>query len=399
MSRFDILGNEDVKRSMLVTRVALLLSASLLLSFSSVYPISVASLTSSTTVQVFGSIVYPKSTPLLGGWGGVRLSESARYTGETNNSLRTSPKSVAFEGEVASNAEMAMLYMKNQGWNAIRAYWEPPTSQQSPEWGYNSEWMARMINIAKALGMYVIIDCHGYTDAYQYNENWTDTWTSIISTFRDSYTKIVWEPINEPLVRWSDGTHALIGKAAVDQLATIYQSWIHMCRGLADTHWIVVSGVEWTNSLPNMVDWYPAVTDPLDQVYYTWHYYYFYDDEPTAWTVTQAQAKADYYLNTIIDLTNRYNRPYICTEIGAQSYYGSTPPPDLQCDGAAGYSNISLAFVQRLVTNFDNYTGRVGYLLWTAGDWAKDKPTEWHYSGLYGAMDVWGGFLVHKSFW
>jgi hypothetical protein len=72
--------------------------------------------------------------------------------------------------------------------------------------------------------------------------------------------------------------------------------------------------------------------------------------------------------------------------------------PTAQYGGAAGYSTVSLAYIQRLITNFDNYPGRIGYVLWPAGDWAKSWAQGWHYGGLFGGMDVWGQLLEYKSF-
>ena len=340
-------------------RVALLLLASLLFSLIA-YPVSSGALNASSTFSISGTIINQESTPLVGGWGGARLSETVRYTEEAINSPRASPQSVVFNGEVASNAEMEMLYMKNHGWNAVRAYWEAPYRQQSAEWGYNSTWLNRMITIAEALGMYIIVDCHGYYDASENFSLWMSTWAGIISQFKNSYSGIIWEPLNEPL------EPGLAGASAVSALQTQYQAWIDQARNLGDTHWIIVSGIEFGNSQPDMVNWFPAVNDQINRVFYNWHYYFYFDDESSDWTIAAAQAKADAYFNAITQLIAKYNRPFLCTEMGAQSHTGSAPPPDLQYDKASGYSTVSLAFVQRLVTDFDNCAGgRIGYMLWT----------------------------------
>jgi len=378
---------------MSATRIALLLLTTLVLSSFLVYPMSGASLTSSTTVHVSGTIVYQKSTPLLGGWGGVRLFETIRYTDEASDSQRTSPQSIVFSGEVASNAEMAMLYMKNHGWNTIRAYWEPPTSQQSPEWGYNDVWMQRFIAIAKALDMWIIVDCHGYQDHYLYEDQWISNWQHIISTFKDSYEQIVWEPQNEPLMPGTGNS-----QTDVQDLGTIYQRWIDMCRSLGDTHWIIVSGICWSSHLPNFADWFPTVNDPLNRVFLNYHFYYFHQWEPV-WTVAGAESTADYWFNQVKAVIAKHNRPFICTEIGATPYSagdGYDQVPTAQYGGSAGYSTVSLAFVNKLITDFHNEG--IGYILWPAGDWAKDWSQGWHYTGLYGGMDIWGPLLPQGAF-
>jgi hypothetical protein len=365
----------------------------LLFLFSYAFPIAAAVSQTAQSVPSYGIISYDDAiNPLLGGWGGVRLVETTTYTNIENDSLRTTPASIVFAGEVASNAELTLIYMKSQGYNAVRACWRTPTTEPITGWNpYNDVWMQRFIEIAKALNMWIIADCHAYYDHYQYEDGWIEHWHHVLSTFKDSYDKIIWEPINEPVMQWSDGTHALEGQQAVNELARIYQRWIDMCRDLGDQHWIVVSGVCWWNNLPP-VDWYPVVSDPFNRTFLNYHFYYFYDDYPNDWTIADAQAKADYRFDVAKQVIAKYNRPFISTEVGAQAYYGVTPPPDLQYDGASGYSTVSLAFVQRLMANFNSYG--VGYVLWPAGDWAKDWSGGWHYTGLYGGVDVWGQLLA-----
>lgn len=378
-----------MKGSMKLIAMSLLLSMMVLFLYSRP---TVASTPRTTRIVSQGNISYNGAIPLLRGWGGVRLFETNYATNIENGGARSTPESIVFPGEVASNAEMTMLYIKDKGYNTVRAYWEPPTSQQDEWWGYNDAWMQRFIDIAKTLDIWIIVDCHGYKDQYQYEDEWVAFWQDIISQFKDSYEKIVWQPQNEPVMS------PLQGQAAVDELARVYQRWIDMCRGLGDTHWIVVSAVQFWSSLP-MVDWYPVVTDPLDKVFYDWHYYYFYDDNPTGWTIAQAEANADYWFNVIKQVTIKYNRPYLCTEMGCEyTYSGTVEPPDVQYEGCAGYTNVTLAFIKRLVENFEN-DGTIGYILWSAGDWDKNWNEGWHYGGLYGGMDVWGHLLAYEAFW
>jgi len=328
----------------------------------------------------------PPIAPLLQGWGGIRLIETTRYTNVENDSPRTTPTSIVFIGEVASNAELTCLEMKKSRYNAVRAYWEPPTTQQSPEWGYDDAWMQRFIEIAKALDMWIIVDCHGYRDHYLYEEAWLSHWQHVISTFKDSYAQIVWQPQNEPVMETGNA------QTDVQELGRIYQRWIDMCRGLGDTHWIIVSGKCWSSPLA-FPDWFPTVTDSLDKVFLDYHFYYFHEWE-AVWTVEGAEASADRWINQIKAVIAKHGRPFICTEISATPYspgHEYEQVPTAQYGGAAGYSTISLAFVKRLITHF--HTEGIDYLLWEASDWGKNWSPGWHYGGLYGGMDVWGQYL------
>jgi len=324
-------------------------------------------------------------TQAFGGWGGIRLFESVVFD-------QKGASSVIFQGETASQAELTMLELKRQGFNAIRVMFESPISTQANRrvWGWDNLWFDKTLQIAKALDMWLIVDWHGYTDSYQFTDQWIGFWRdSVVSKYKDSYEKIVWEPINEPLMRWNDGSHELGGKEAVNALTSQYQKWVDMARGLGDTHWIVVSALCYWSSLP-VVEWFPVLTDPLNRLFLGMHFYYFYAQHQGGWTVADAQAQADYVYNDIIvSAITRYNRPFLVTEMGA--HYGTTAPPDIQFDGSAGYSTVSLAFAQRMIANFDAHPGRIGYLLWTAGDWTT--------AGLYGGLGVWGASLHYDAFY
>jgi len=362
-------------------------AAALVLLLTGIIPISAPE--SQLNVTSFGIISYKE--PLIGGWGGVRLYEVNRFTEDQPPvRLRTTPPSIVFASKVASNTEMVMRKLKDQGYNGLRVMFDSPFLPiNPPDWGWNDTWFEKTLQIAKVLDIWILLDYHAYYDAYQMTEQWVDFWRDKISRYKDSYDKMVWEPINEPLLQWQDGSHRLEGQAAVDALAGIYQQWIDMCRGLGDTHWIAVSAVCWWNSLPK-VDWYPIVNDSLNKTFLNYHFYYFYDDYPNNWTVSEAEANADYWFQVVKDVIRKYHRPFLCTEVGAASYYGR-PPPDLIVNGSAGYSTTSLSFVKRIIQNFDSYQGRMGYMLWMAGDWTPQ-------SELYGAMDIWGYLLNHQVF-
>lgn len=347
-------------------------------------PVSASQL--SLYVPSYGIIIYKE--PLIRGWGGVRLYEVARFT-EADPPVRerSTPVSNVFPAEVASNTEMVMQLLKQHGYNTIRIYFESEhtvSNPGDPTWAWKDAWFEKVVELARHYDLWIIVDYHGYCEAYQFTDDWIAFWQEKISRYKDVYDKLIWEPINEPRLQWQDGSHKLNGQGAVDALTDIYQRWIGMCRGLGDAHWIVVSGVCFWNSLPP-VDWYPIINDPLNRTFLNRHFYYFYDDEQAEWTIPEAKAKADYWFQLVKDVIGKYNRPFLCTEFGAQSYL-EISPPDLVVDGAAGYSNTSLAFIKRMIQNFESYHGSIGYILWSAGDWTSQ-------SELYGALDVWGDLL------
>jgi aryl-phospho-beta-D-glucosidase BglC (GH1 family) len=241
--------------------------------------------------------------------------------------------------------------------------------------------------------MWIIADCHAYYDQYQYEDQWINHWQGIVARFKDSYDKIIWEPANEPVMNWEDDSHALNGQQAVTELARIYQRWIDMCRGMGDTHWVVVSAVCWWNSLP-FEDWFPSVNDPLNKIYLNSHFYYFYEWAQDKWTVADAEANADERFNEVLAAMSKHGRPFLCTEYGATPFssdYGYDQVPTAQYGGASGYSTVSLAFTQELTRHFND--AGISYVLFPAGEWAKDWSQGWHYTGLYGGMDVWGQYL------
>lgn len=358
-----------------------------------------ANLQTAISIGSYGAVTYDNLVPLLGGWGGIRIYETMRATNIENGSKRYEPPSIVFPGEVASNAELTCLELKRRRYNAVRFMWCPATTGKHPTWLYNESWMDRAIKIAKALDMWVIIDCHGYHDHYQYEDQWINEWHNIISKFKDSYQKIVWEPINEPVMWYYDGSNKLTGTEAVNRLGQIYQRWINMCRGLGDTHWIVISPPNWYD--PHA--WaFPSVNDPLNKIFLNGHFYMFYEFNMDRWTTEGAQLFADKKFNIIVDAINTIKKPFLCTEIGATPFSGEYDTleevPTCRYGGASAYSDVSLAFVQRMITRMDNYSPRIGYILWTAGDWAKNWPEGWHYKGLYGGLDLWGQLLEYEGF-
>lgn len=320
-------------------------------------------------ISSYGAIQYPPF-PLLQGWGGVRLQEVTRYSEPLTGNLRTEPPSEVFPGEVASDAEMTMRLLKERGYNAIRALFEDPrdyingrdlTIPWELYWVWNAEWFEKFVEIARHYDLWMICDYHEYDEPYLYEEEWISLWQTIISTYKDLYEKLVWEPCNEPLIP----NDALTEEEKVEELGRLYQRWIDMCRDLGDTHYIIVSGKCFWSSLPKE-DWYPQVEDSLNRTYLNFHFYYFKEYHENQWTIPDAQNYADYWTGVALSVQQKYQKPFLTTESGIS---------------AVPHDEVDLAFITRLIENFQREG--MGYLLWSAGDWIAGH-------GLYGMMNTWG---------
>ena len=185
--------------------------------------------------------------PVLQGWGGVTLDE-------------------------ASNGQMqSTLQRLNQsGYNAVRVGFSAGTTPcSSGELGdWSSAWFSQTIQIAQQYNMWVILDYNRYRELIDSCQlQWLSFWSGVLST-NWGYTRIVWEPINEPA-------------GSVSLLSAAYQTWITQARALGDTHWIAVE-----NTISNdgctfdplsLVNCYPTITDPLNQTFLSIHPYFFYD--------------------------------------------------------------------------------------------------------------------------
>ena len=321
-------------------------------------------------------------TPLLQGWGGVRLVEVTRFRDENGND-RTEPESEVFPGEVASNVEMTMRLLKKRGYNAIRAYFEDPRDHINDRdlankpwergWCWDSEWFEKFVELARYYDLWMICDYHGYAHACEYEEEWIQLWQDeIIAPYKDLYDKLVWEPCNEPLAC----TPGLTEEEAVEEIERLYQRWIDMCRALGDTHFIIASGKCWWSGLPKE-DWYPNLHDPLDKTYLNFHFYFSPHSHSHEWNVIAAQNHADYWTDVAIRVQEKYNKPFMTTETGIS-------------DAQDGYDEVDLAFITRLIENF--HREKMGYQLWAAGDWSGQFPR-----GLYGHMTDWGNEIPLPS--
>ena len=229
------------------------------------------------------------------------------------------------------------------------------------------------VNNAKARGMWIILDYHGYNEPFQNQTGWLSFWKNIITSVSGLYDKIVYEPCNEPVA------------PDVTTLASAYQAWLGQTRAMNDNHWAIVSVNNYFSGAdPNLINQFPlTITDP--NTLWSWHEYYMYQYHQTNWSITDAQSFADGVASQAARLRTAGKVPFM-SEFGADPGdvgQGLTPPPDIVVGGSAGYAPESLAYVNELVSKLSSQN--VGYMLWTADNWT-DTPG----AGATGALNIWG---------
>jgi len=221
---------------------------------------------------------------------------------------------------------------------------------------------------AKARGMWIILDYHGFHEPFADETGWLSFWQTIIQNVGALYDKIIYEPCNEPVA------------PDVPTLIAAYQSWLAQTRGMGDNHWAIISVNNYFDGAdPNLINQFPlSITDP--NTLWTWHEYYFLQWHPT-WTIADAQAFADGVASQADKLKAAGKIPFM-SEFGADP--GDTPvPSDLVVGGSAGYAPESLAYVNELVSQLTKKGA--GYMLWTADDWTNTPG-----AGATGALNIWG---------
>ncbi len=360
----------------------------------------------------------------VAGWGATRLKDT-----DPNS---TAPNSVIFPGQKASNFEQLALREASLGYNTIRGSFSPyctakfgltPPDPSNYHFigDYNATQLARAIKIANYLSFWLVVDYHGYSDLTNSTTSscWQSVWfgnstntisgpTGIVGQFKNNYTRIIWEPLNEPT--------SLPGANATAQttyLSSQYQTWINNDRRAGDTHSIVVQNIcsfgcgfcpTGNGDCSSAVNGYPTVNDTLGKVFISLHTYMSPltsgNGFPNGYTNASADADATAYYNTVVSGITQTGWPALNTEGGAFVSNGvnkTIPQGDIILKVAAGYANITLHFIQTLTNLYDaNTPQRIGHLWWPAASWAS-----YPYTGTYGALNLnngWGSLLTFKHF-
>src|SRR3989441_941465 len=267
--------------------------------------------------------------------------------------------------ESTADLQATFTLLQQRGYNAARISLVDPVLGVST---FNQPAFDNLLSMAKQDNIWLIMDDHEYgiTD----EAAWLSFWSPIITAYKNE-PMIIWQPRNEP-------------SNSASQLSTFYQDWTNQDRSLGDNHWIIVSISYGQFGAPNdstFLSAFPTVTDPLHQVAYDFHDYYFYQYHP-AWSVSDAQAYAANVPLAVQSLEAFKNAPAIVSEFGADPSGGGPSPPDaVNTNCSCQYSVESLAYVVAVIQGLDNIKGAYG--LWEAGDWDG--------SGMAtGAMTVWG---------
>ncbi len=325
----------------------------------------------------------PSLRPALAGWGGVALNEVTR-TASGN------PVSSVFPGETASDLEYVVQVLQARGFNTVRVDFDPYCTDMTD---YNSMSVYSQTNAQKAVliaqhyGFWIIIDYHGYSDIFRNTSCWLNYWKPIVQNIGSLYSKIVWEPENEPTTDCSNSpsscpsTPCSSDSSCVTYLGNAYQQWINQTRSTGDTHWIVVQSIcsygcglcpDGTGDCPGAVDGYPIVTDPPGRIFLSIHSYMSYSYYSNSWNTTTATAVANGYYQAVLSATTKYGWPALNTEGGADPLCApcASPPPDTKLSGSAGYTTVTFSFIQALTDLYDaNTPARISWVWWPAGDW------------------------------
>ena len=334
---------------------------------------------------VIDSSTATSSSPVIVGWGGTKLDEVVTYNA-------SNPPSVVFPGEQSSNAEVEVVHLAQLGFNGWRLSFAPHcVIDENNFMGiYNVNQVQRGISIAQHFNFWIIIDYHGYTDIANTTnaQCWLDFWNPVVQQFKNSYAKIVWEPLNEPTG---------FGGSDIQNVGTLsfeYQRWINQTRSVGDTHWIVVENLcSFSCGLTNWADGYPTVRDPGGSTFISFHSYMFYNDYQSSWNNATAETVAHRYYQAVLDGTARTGWPALNTEGGAMATYGSQWPSDTVLMGSAGYSATSFHFIQTLVNLYDNNApDRVNWIWWPMASWT-DTPGAGQLGTL--APNGWGTLLQY----
>ena len=311
-------------------------------------------------------------SPVILGWGGSRLVENTLYS-------NTTIPSIVFPFKNASDQEVLARRLVEMGLNAIRISFAPyctnPNGFMSP---YNATRLDRAIRIGQTLGVWIIVDYHGYEDMSNSTvaECWLSFWRNVLTDFSSRYGKIIWEPLNEPMNINEN----------VTLLENYYQNWINQARAMGDTHWIVVQNLcsfecnlcpSGNGDCPAAVNGYPRVTDPLGHVFISLHTYMSYDVYHNSWNNTAAEDLARNYYFTMINGTILTGFPIMDTEGGPgptqRTFSNGTKIncPDLMTTGTTGYCATNLHFIKTLTALLEAHTPQaINWIWWPAGDWS-----------------------------
>ena len=321
----------------------------------------------------------PQQPPLMIGFGGLRLDSATKTCSSVCYQNSTYVASNVFPGQSQSDMERLVVRMKAMGLNTIRVSFAPYCTNPSGDPSdspYSSSDAQNMIQIANYYNFWIVLRYDGDNDISTTTTCWLNYWQPIIQQLGPLYSQIVWEPINEP-------------SASVTTLSSAYQQWINMARQSGDQHFIAVEN-QCSNTCPfsDVSQGYPTVTDTQGKVLISLHHYMSY--QFSTWTTAAAMSYAQQDYQAVLkgeQTTGWYALdteggpdPLVSTCNGPGGTTSGCPPDDI-LPGAAGYTTVSLAFIQTLTQLYDSNNPRINWVWWPAGTWP-DTPC----AGTYGAL-------------
>lgn len=336
------------------------------------------------------------------GWGGPGINSTVQYGGFGAGTAPLNwPDSKVLPGQKASDFELEAQQVSGLGYNLIRLSIAPACNRPNLSTifgGYNATQLALALKIALYYNLWIDVDYHAYHDMQNSTiaACWLNFWKPIVQQFSNSYPKILWEPLNEPLIPPFDQT-------AVNVESSYYQLWINQARALGDTHSVIVQNL--CSQICTLGNWtlaFPNVTDTQNKVYISIHRSFSYAYYWQTWDNATADSEALRFYNFELQGSMKTGWPVLVSEFwtGSQTN-GTTTCPDLVQLGSAGYCKTQLEWVNKFVYYMDHNTpARIGWQGWTIGDWTDNygctilgalSPTGcpgkstvpgWGYSGL-----------------
>jgi len=148
-----------------------------------------------------------------------------------------------------------------------------------------------------------------------------------------------------------------------------------MSRRIGDQHFIVVEN-QCSSRCPykDLSLGYPTVTDPQGKILISLHNYMSY--KYSTWTIAAAISHAEQDYQAVLKGEQTTGWYALATEGGPDPQvstcngpHGTTSgcPPDDILPGSAGYTNVSLVFIQTLTQLFDSHNPRINWVWWPAG--------------------------------
>lgn len=342
-----------------------------------------------------GGIGSATNPPRMAGWGGNRLDSVTSSTINPN-------------GGPLSNMELVIQREQTLGYNTIRVDFDPFCTDNTDfnyMSAYNAANLQSAIALAQRYNFWIVVDYHGYVDFQTTSAGlvvpgsslracWLTFWSGVVTQFKNSYTRVVWEPLNEPCFGSSSSGNAnCIAGSDVASLSAAYQAWINQARAIGDNHWIVVQNICSNScSFADFSQGYPTVTDPDNLIFISLHAYMGYP-YVSPWTTAEADSYAYQFYQWMITGQQRTGWPSLNTEMGADPLCSITACPNAGwvLGGSAGYTTVTLEFMKRLTTLLNTNPDRpINWIGWTSGSWT-DTPG----SPITGAIDAsgWGTLL------